>query len=75
LASRGQSGIWEGFIPGIGKGTTYKYHIVSHLGGYRVDKADPMAFLAEQPPKTASVVWNLDYTWGDGGWMESSVRV
>ena len=41
LHSRGQSGIWEGFVPGVGTGTVYKYHVVSHNQGYRVDKADP----------------------------------
>ena len=39
----------------------YKYHVVSRHDGYRVDKADPFALCAELPPKTASVVWNLDY--------------
>src|SRR4051812_16018704 len=26
LRPRESSGIWEGFIPGLGKGTIYKYH-------------------------------------------------
>jgi 1,4-alpha-glucan branching enzyme len=69
LQPRGSSGIWQGFVPGVGHGTHYKYHVVSRFGGYRVDKADPFAFLAETPPKTASVVWNLDYQWGDGEWL------
>ncbi len=69
LYPREQSGIWEGFIPGIGRGALYKYHIVSRYGGYTVDKADPMAFCTETPPHTASRVWELDYTWGDQEWM------
>jgi 1,4-alpha-glucan branching enzyme len=69
LGSRGQSGIWEGFIPGVGKGMKYKYHIYSRFGGYRVDKADPYALYSEVSPLTGSVVWNLDYTWGDREWM------
>ena len=56
LGSRGQSGIWEGFIPGIRKGAAYKYHIRSRFHGYRVDKADPFALFNEVPPKTASIV-------------------
>ncbi len=71
LTARGGSGIWEGFLPGVGRGTLYKYHIDSRVGGYRVDKADPFATRAETPPKTASVVWDLDYDWGDGEWMRS----
>lgn len=70
LCPKGQSGIWEGFIPGVGKGTIYKYYIVSHHRGYHVEKADPFAFHTETPPKTASIVWDLDYSWGDRAWME-----
>jgi 1,4-alpha-glucan branching enzyme len=68
LHPRGSSGIWEGFVPGVGPGTNYKYHIVSR-SGYQVDKADPYAIRTEAPPRTASVVWNLDYEWGDREWM------
>jgi 1,4-alpha-glucan branching enzyme len=70
LRPRGQSGIWEGFIPGVGKGAVYKYYVVSRHRGYRVEKADPFAFYSEMPPKTASIVWDLAYTWGDQEWME-----
>lgn len=69
LHPRGSSGIWETFVPGIGKGSLYKYHIVSRHGGYRVDKADPFAWLQETPPRTGSVVWDLEYEWGDREWM------
>jgi 1,4-alpha-glucan branching enzyme len=70
MRPRGQSGIWECFIPGLGKGILYKYHVRSRYNGYQVDKTDPFAFYDEVPPKTASVVWNLDYTWGDAEWIE-----
>ena len=63
------SGIWEGFIPGIKKGAIYKYHIVSRHYGYRVDKGDLFAFHWETPPKTASIVWDLNYDWNDSKWM------
>src|SRR5450759_2351515 len=69
LLARGQSGIWEGFVPGLGRGVLYKYHVVSRHNGYQVDKADPFARFDEVPPKTASVVWELDYEWGDQEWM------
>ncbi len=68
LTARGYTGIWEGFIPGISKGIIYKYHIVSH-GGYEVEKADPVALAYEVSPKTASVVWDSEYTWNDSEWM------
>jgi 1,4-alpha-glucan branching enzyme len=65
------SGIWHGFIPGVGPGATYKYHVESRYAGYRVDKADPFAFHAERPPATGSRVWQLDYAWGDDAWLAS----
>ncbi len=69
LSPRGESGIWEGFVPGVGKGCIYKYHVVSRHNGFGVDKADPFACHTEVPPKTASVVWDLDYQWQDREWM------
>ncbi len=64
------SGIWEGFLPGIGEGTLYKYHVVSRHNNYAVDKADPFAFRCEEPPRTASIVCDLGYQWGDQDWMK-----
>jgi 1,4-alpha-glucan branching enzyme len=69
LQPRGNSGIWQGVFPDIGKGALYKYHIASRFQAYRVDKADPFSIFNEIPPKTASIVWDLDYTWGDHEWM------
>lgn len=63
-----QSGIWEGFFPGIGKGEAYKYAIQANSGEY-LEKADPFAFYAEIAPKTASVVWQSDYQWKDDQWL------
>jgi 1,4-alpha-glucan branching enzyme len=64
------SGIWAGFVPGIGPGARYKYHVVSRYHGYVVDKADPYAFYFELRPETASRVWDLSgYNWGDREWM------
>jgi 1,4-alpha-glucan branching enzyme len=71
LQQRGGSGIWEGFVPGVGRGTVYKYRIVSTHAGHEADKADPFAVTSETPPRTGSVVWDLDYEWGDAQWMAS----
>ncbi len=65
------SGIWEGFIPHLEAGALYKYHIVSNHNNYAVDKGDPFAFYWEIAPRTASVIWHLDYTWGDSEWMQN----
>ncbi len=69
LSPRNHSGIWEGFGPQVGRGALYKYHIVSRHGGKIAEKADPFALYSERPPKSASVVWDLDYRWSDADWM------
>jgi 1,4-alpha-glucan branching enzyme len=74
LHSRESSGIWEGFIPGVGKGSLYKFHIRSHVNGYQVDKTDPFALFNEIPPKTASIVWDSQYDWHDAEWMRDRHR-
>ncbi|WP_431160946.1 1,4-alpha-glucan branching protein GlgB [Flagellimonas beolgyonensis] len=65
------SGIWEGFIPGVDKGTKYKYKIHSHNNDVWTEKADPFARFCEQPPKTASLVWDAPYSWNDQQWMDT----
>jgi 1,4-alpha-glucan branching enzyme len=62
------SGIWEGFVPGAGHGSCYKYYIESRYG-VPIEKGDPYAFAWEAPPATASRVWALDYEWQDQEWM------
>ena len=64
------SGIWEGFIPNVGKGNLYKYKIQSANNNIKTEKADPYARKAEHPPKTASIVWEDDYSWKDNKWMK-----
>ncbi|MEJ7605561.1 MAG: 1,4-alpha-glucan branching protein GlgB, partial [Bryobacteraceae bacterium] len=64
------AGIWEIFLPDIGAGTPYKYYVRSQHLGYRQLKADPYAFGCEVPPKSASVVIDLEqYQWADQEWM------
>ncbi|MCC7556691.1 MAG: 1,4-alpha-glucan branching protein GlgB [Methanoculleus marisnigri] len=70
LTARGDnSGIWEGFVPELGQGALYKYHIRSRYRDYCVEKGDPFARFWEVPPKTASVVWDTAYAWRDRSWM------
>jgi len=64
----GVSGVWAGFVPGIGPGTRYKFEIVGHDGSLRL-RADPMARAAEVPPANASVVTVSTHQWHDGAWM------
>ncbi|PAW94758.1 1,4-alpha-glucan branching enzyme [Mucilaginibacter sp. MD40] len=62
------SGIWEGFIPHIGVGETYKYFIKSSTGE-NLEKSDPFALRWEIPPHTASIVADTYYEWNDREWM------
>ncbi len=64
-----ESGIWEGFFPGVNKGEVYKYAIHSNTGEH-LEKADPFATFAEVPPSTASIIWEDHYQWKDKKWMD-----
>ena len=66
-----ESGIWEGFIPGVEKGVKYKYKIQSHNNDMKLEKADPYALKCEHPPNTASIVWDLDYKWKDKKYLST----
>jgi len=71
---KSQSGIWHGFAPGAKEGMRYKYHVISNCRNHASDKADPFAFHTEAPPRTASVVWDLNYLWGDRAWLRQRMR-
>ena len=66
-----ESGIWEGFIPGVKPGAKYKYKIHSNNQDIKTEKADPFARFCEHPPNTASVVWDGSYKWKDKKWMDT----
>ena len=65
-----KSGIWEGFIPGIKKGESYKYHIKGYKGVV-LEKSDPFANYCEKRPDTASIAWHTSYKWNDKAWMKA----
>ncbi|HLX90649.1 MAG TPA: 1,4-alpha-glucan branching protein GlgB [Puia sp.] len=64
-----KSGIWEGFVPNLPKGEIYKFHIHGFKGA-NLDKGDPYANYWEKRPNTASITWDLDYSWEDKDWMK-----
>jgi len=69
MRERGNSGIWELFIPGLDEGTLYKYEVKTKFDTL-FQKTDPQGFFAELRPKTASIVWDINkHAWGDGEWM------
>jgi 1,4-alpha-glucan branching enzyme len=59
------TGIWEGVVEDASVGQHYKYHLDGR------EKADPVAFQAEEPPRTASIVFESEYQWQDTNWIES----
>jgi 1,4-alpha-glucan branching enzyme len=72
MRSRGASGIWELFVPGLDEGSLYKFEILSREGNHLGLKSDPYAFAGELRPNTASIVCNIDrYNWQDSAWLEA----
>ena len=69
-------GIWEIFLPNVGEGAAYKYYVRSKFKGVAQLKADPYGFGTEAPPKSASVIRNIErYQWQDHEWMEKRATV
>jgi 1,4-alpha-glucan branching enzyme len=70
MRNRGETGIWELFLPGLDEGALYKFEILSRVGSYLGLKSDPYGFAAELRPNNASVVCNIDrYQWNDSKWL------
>ena len=75
LNNVGYKGIWSGFVPELGNGELYKYYIESKVDNYCVSKADPIGFLHQAPPETASITCDLNYNWNDNKWMSQRHRL
>ncbi|MDR1166184.1 MAG: 1,4-alpha-glucan branching protein GlgB [Deltaproteobacteria bacterium] len=74
MRPRGSSGVWEIFAPHFVPGDLYKFEITTQEGRVLI-KADPMGYLMEKRPKTASVVYDLGrYGWGDRTWLDARER-
>ncbi|HJU96602.1 MAG TPA: 1,4-alpha-glucan branching protein GlgB [Jiangellaceae bacterium] len=73
MKNLGPSGVWELFVPDVGDGTRYKFEIHGADGSWTL-RADPLAFQAEMPPATASVVFTSRYEWADSDWMAARAR-
>jgi 1,4-alpha-glucan branching enzyme len=69
LTATGRAGIWQGFVQGARNGAKYQFYIESAANEYTVMKADPFGVFQDTPPNTASILWTLDYSWGDDDWM------
>ena len=69
LEPQAVSGVWAGVAPNAREGQAYKFSVLGADGVTRL-KADPIAFRAEPPPKTASVLYRSRHSWRDDGWLE-----
>jgi 1,4-alpha-glucan branching enzyme len=70
MRRRGATGVWEVFVPGLAEGEVYKYELLTADGALLPQKADPVGFGAEHPPRTGSIVRNIEgHAWSDGGWI------
>ena len=65
MQPRGDTGVWETFLPDIGAHTAYKFAVTNAKGVLLPLKADPYGFAAELRPATASLttapptrIWN-----------------
>ncbi|HEY6333654.1 MAG TPA: 1,4-alpha-glucan branching enzyme, partial [Blastocatellia bacterium] len=75
MRSRGSSGVWELFVPGIAEGAIYKYEVRPASADLPLLKSDPYAFRSELRPNSGSIVARLDHHhWNDHGWMEYRSR-
>jgi 1,4-alpha-glucan branching enzyme len=79
MRHRSDIGVWEIFLPDIGPGRAYKYHITGPDGSVQPLKADPFAHAAELRPATASLTSApLQHIWGDAAhrahWQASDPR-
>ncbi len=63
------NGVWWGFVRGLRQGDAYKFALRTREG-HLLQKIDPYAFAAEVPPKSASIIYDLNgHDWRDGPWM------
>lgn len=72
MRSRGGSGVWELFIPGLQAGCLYKFEIRNRQQNTLLLKTDPYGQRFELRPGTASIVVDHDrYEWGDAEWLNN----
>ena len=71
MRKRVEAGVWELFVPRLGPGALYKYELVGPWGEVLPLKADPVAWAAEAPPRTASIVVATEpFRFSDAAWRE-----
>ena len=70
MRSRGESGVWELFIPGLHANDSYKYEIRTSTDEI-LHKTDPYARIMGMRPETTSLIPAKDaYHWKDERWIK-----
>ncbi|MEF2070532.1 1,4-alpha-glucan branching protein GlgB [Consotaella sp. CSK11QG-6] len=73
MRRRHECGVWELFIPGVGRGEVYKFEVLGPNNELLPLKQDPVGFLQEMAPSTASVVSGLvEHDWKDQEFQNNS---
>ncbi|MDD3759434.1 MAG: 1,4-alpha-glucan branching protein GlgB [Acidithiobacillus sp.] len=70
MRARGQSGLWELFLPGLSAGILYKFELRHRESGNVFVKTDPYAQSFEARPKTAARVVESQHQWQDKAWLQ-----
>ena len=72
MRRRGRSGVWETFIPGIGPGARYAYHVDAGRGAVAGSKLDPRGFAVALDPEPCSVVHEPGRRrWSDAAYLRA----
>ena len=69
MRARGDSGVWELFLPGVAERCYYKFELRAR-GGHILVKTDPYGRRFERRPGTAAMVCaDSRHAWSDHAWM------
>jgi 1,4-alpha-glucan branching enzyme len=71
MTVRGDSGVWEIFIPELNTGELYKYEILGRDPRELRIKADPYGAMFEHRPATAAITTGpSEFEWTDADWIK-----
>jgi 1,4-alpha-glucan branching enzyme len=75
MSVRGDSGVWELFLPELGAGELYKYEIFCRGNRELKLKTDPYGAAFEKRPATASITSpQPNWRWSDADWLAARAQ-